>query len=114
MKFTTTLIIAIFPLIALSQNETEISTSVITEVGKNAVSESITVHTYKLTNAIESQQSDTDIQQINSEEIQAMVNLFLAVDGIHRCTFDRATQSFTILSEPTTNVASAVELINQL
>ena len=89
------------------------NTTKITEISKNHVSSSITVHTYKLNAGELSVTPDIDGNlSSNSASIERMIDTFLSVTGVSRCTFDNATQTFTILSEPSVSLSEAVQLIN--
>ena len=87
---------------------------VIVFVTKNNVSSSITVHTYKyLDSQSEENVRDIDEQIENPQKIQIIIDAFSSVEGVSRCTFDRATHTFTILSSPTTSLSHVEELINK-
>lgn len=133
---TTTLIMAIaLPLLGFSQTEnssesfnqelpaqnieTTISTSEETIqvelVSSNAVSNAITVHTYKflgieITNM---ESPDTEPRISKSAQVQNIIDSFLSIEGVTRCTFDQATQTFTILSGPQTDLSVIVNQINK-
>jgi hypothetical protein len=110
MKLTTTITaisLCFVSFIGLSQDE------IITEVSKNVVSTSITVHTYKLiTLEAGVLSSDTEEQEEYSNVINNINETFLDVDGVTRCTFDNATQTFTILTNPNVNLQMVKDQIN--
>ncbi|MFT5860450.1 MAG: hypothetical protein ACI865_002563 [Flavobacteriaceae bacterium] len=86
---------------------------ILTEVSKNNLSSSITAHTYKLGGAINSSSQDIDSNlSDHSTSIKRMIDTFLTIDGVSRCTFDTATQTFTILSEPAISLSNVIQLIN--
>jgi len=86
---------------------------VILFVVKNNVSPTISVHTYKYIKIINIEStSDVDEQVELSKNIQFIIDTFLSVQGVSRCTYDRATQTFTILAIPTTTLFHVEEIIN--
>lgn len=139
MSTTTTLLLAIaLPLIGFSQNEnssegnprksfkeeqpiqniessiSSTETNQIELVSSNAVSSSITVHTYKYFGNDVSNVEYHDIDQNTSatSDTQSITDLFLSIEEVTRCTFDQATQTFTILSGPKTDLSVIVNQIN--
>lgn len=92
----------------------DIETLRITEIAKNSVSSTMTVYTYKLNNGVisKNQENDSDIPKNNSGEVDAIINSFLSNNGVRECTFDSATQTFTILSSSDSDLSSIVENIN--
>mgnify|MGYP006137541693 CR=1 FL=1 len=86
---------------------------VILFVAKNDVSASISVHTYRLNGSISTEEiSDTDGQLDYSNNVQLIVDTFLSVEGVSRCTFDKTTQTFTLLTSPVVDLLQVVLLIN--
>lgn len=86
---------------------------VILFVAKNNVSTYMSVHTYKLNSSISTEEiSDTGGQLDYSNNVQLIVNTFLSVEGVSRCTYDEATQTFTILTSPVVDLLHVVLLIN--
>ena len=121
---TTTILLFLLPYFALTQEAStetvlvksvDLQQHIITEVGKYIASPSITVYTYKLNSEVleNSQQKDFDLPLGNSEQIQSIITIFLATQGISECTFDSATQSFTLLAEPNTVLSEVVKTINK-
>ena len=103
------------PAISSSSNEPVKTESKVTiaEVSKNQISSSITVHTYKLSGMETFKYPDNDgNQRAHSASIERMIDIFLIIEGVSRCTFDNATDTFTVLSSPSVNLLSAVRLIN--
>ena len=87
---------------------------VIVFVSKNNLSTTISVHTYKyIKNNSTEVSSDTDEQAEYSTEVQLIIDAFLSVKGVSRCTFDKATQTFTLLTSPTTSLLNVEEVINK-
>ena len=87
---------------------------VILFVAKNDVSSSISVHTYKLIIIISGEEiSDTDGHPDYSNNVQLVIDAFLSVDGVSRCTFDKATHSFTLLTSPLVDLLPVVQAINK-
>jgi hypothetical protein len=87
----------------------------VTLVSKNHLSNTITVHTYKLNYTAATSAQDNDANPSGpSSEITTIINSFSAITGVSECTFDRATQTFTIVSSPTTNLTVAVDTINHI
>jgi|TARA_B110000495_G_scaffold199132_1_gene212060 hypothetical protein len=87
---------------------------VILFVAKNNVSSSISVHTYKLNGGIGAQEiSDADGQPDYSNNVQFVVDAFLSVEGVSRCTFDKATHFFTLLTSPSVDLLPVVQTINK-
>jgi hypothetical protein len=125
MKYTTTLLIFLLSFLSYAQESIPALTSVkktqdsgqiqITEVAKIAVSNTTTVHTYVLNNNSTTTQLDSDNNEQfpTSEEIVSVINTFLAIEGVMECTFDNATQTFTIISEPLTDLSASVKSINK-
>ncbi len=122
---TTTILLFLLPYCGLTQ-ETTIESSlvinadiqyipIITEVGKYTASPNLTVYTYKLNNAFvdNSQQKDFDLPIGNSEQIQSIITILLAVQGISECTYDNPTQSFTLLADPNIDLSKVVNSINK-
>ena len=86
---------------------------VILFVAKNNVSSSISVHTYKLDGGLGAEEiSDADGQPDYSNNVQLVVDAFLSVEGVSRCTFDKATQTFTLLTSPSVDLLPVVQTIN--
>ena len=86
---------------------------VILFVAKNDVSTSVSVHTYRLNASISAEgNSDLDVQPDYSNNVQFIVDSFLTVEGVSRCTFDKATQTFTLLTSPVVDLLQVVLLIN--
>jgi len=86
---------------------------VILFVAKNNVSAHLSVHTYKLNSSISTEEiSDLDGQPDYSNNVQLIIDSFLSVQGVSRCTFDKATQSFTILTGLSVELLQVVEMIN--
>ena len=86
---------------------------VILFVSKNDVSSSVSVHTYKyLKNNTTEVFSDLDEQAEHSKKVQLIIDTFLSVEGVSRCTFDKATQTFTLLTGPTTSLSNVEVIIN--
>lgn len=86
---------------------------VILFVAKNDVSASISVHTYRLTTSSSSEEiSDVDGQLDYSNSVQLIIDTFLSVAGISRCTFDKATQTFTLIANPSLDLSQVVQTIN--
>lgn len=103
------------PAISSSSNEPVKTESKVTisEVSKNHISSSITVHTYKLAGMETFKYPDNDGNQTaHSPSIERMIDIFLTAEGVTRCTFDNATGTFTVLSSPSVNLLRAVRLIN--
>lgn len=125
MKFTITTLLILFSFEGFSQTQSNSierqSQSMnyeyprITLVAKIAVSETTTVHTYKFeTRGQITVNSDDSIgKKKNSDEVNDIIQTFQNIDGVSECTFDDATQSFTILTGPTTDLFKAVNQINQ-
>lgn len=125
MKYTTTLIIFVLSFLSYSQESIPAVRSVknaqdsgqiqISEVAKIAVSNTTTVHTYALKNHARTSQIDSDSNEqfTTSEEIVSVINTFLTIEGVMECTFDNATQTFTIISEPLTDLSACVKNINK-
>lgn len=91
----------------------QITMSKITKISENKLSASLTAHTYKLVSGELSEMTDLNSNQLsNSSSIEGMINAFLDVEGVSRCTFDHATQTFTVLSKPTTSLTQAFRSIN--
>lgn len=91
-------------------------TSIIIELeNSNAVSNTITVHTYNYLEKDNTAIQIVDSQPIESQSVETndIIELFLKVEGVTRCTFDQATQTFTILSEPLTDLSNIVNSINK-
>ena len=83
-------------------------------VSKNDVSATLSVQTYKyITNNVIGNVADQDGQVANSENVQLVIDAFLSVQGVSRCTFDRATQTFTILTSPAVNLSQVEKTINK-
>lgn len=125
MKYTTTLLIFLLSFLGYSQESIPAERSVkkaqdsgqiqIFEVAKIAVSNTTTVHTYALNNQARTSQIDSDSNEQfpTSEKVASVVNTFLAIEGVMECTFDNATQTFTIISEPLTDLSACVKNINK-
>ena len=98
----------------VKEKETALSgNSVVFFVAKNDVSFSISVHTYKLNVGIGAKEiSDVDGQPDYSNNVQFVVDAFLSVEGVSRCTFDKATHSFTLLTSPSVDLLPVVQAIN--
>lgn len=92
--------------------EISIAPETVTEVSKIHMSSTMTAHTYKLNATSATSDQDINPTPVPSSEITAMINSFSAVSGVTECTFDNATQTFTIYSSPTTNLEAAVDVIN--
>jgi len=85
----------------------------VTNVASNVVSPTITVHTYKLQASGNTTSSNDNTPQVpNTEKVEKIIEIFSAIDGVSRCTFDQSTQTFTILSTPTTDFTEALETIH--
>ena len=126
MKSTTTLVLmTLISFLGVSQetfsgsavntNNLENETVILSLVAKNEVSATMTAHTYELNDASEMavQINDETKQISNKASVNIIIGKFLAVTGVSECTFDKATQTFTILSEPSTNLLIAVQAINK-
>ena len=109
------IILALLPAIGYSQSNELENEQVVTKVSANKVSSTITVHTYSFNNeGLSSAEGlDMDGELEYSEEVQSIVDQFLSVSGISRCTFDKATNTFTILSTPETQLSEIVDIINK-
>ena len=109
------IILALLPAIGYSQSNELENEQVVTKVSANKVSSTITVHTYSFNNEGLSSAEDLDMdgELEYSEEVQSIVDQFLSVSGISRCTFDKATNTFTILSTPETQLSEIVDIINK-
>ncbi|MDX2362248.1 MAG: hypothetical protein QNK23_15685 [Crocinitomicaceae bacterium] len=115
MKATTLIcaIACILPIACLSQQTNSNSNPIVTNVASNAVSTTITVHTYKLLDPSNTASvSDNDPQVPNTAKVKSIIEIFSSVEGVTRCTFDLSTHTFTILSSPTTDFSEALEIIN--
>lgn len=99
----------------ISENEDISSEIRILETAKIAVSSMTTVHTYALNNNTKVAVEDTDLntQFSVSNEVTALINTFLAIEGVTECSFDRATQTFTIVTGSLTDLTSCVNKINK-
>lgn len=79
-------------------------------VSSNTLSNKIAVHTYKLVNgSTSSTVEDTQPNKSQSPTIKYVINCFTAIEGVERCTFDKATQTFTIVANPTTDLSSVAQ-----
>ena len=86
---------------------------VILFVAKNNVSNILSVHTYKLNSSISNEEtSDINGHPDYPNNVQLIIDSFLSVQGVSRCTFDKATHSFTILTSPSVELLQIVEMIN--
>jgi hypothetical protein len=101
--------------IAINNNNVENEAVILSFVCKNDVSATMTAHTYKLNDGSEMnvQYIDGAQQTTNKASVNHIINKFLAVPGVSDCTFDKATQTFTILSEPSAILSSMVQSINK-
>lgn len=99
----------------ISENEDISSEIRILETAKIAVSSMTTVHTYALNNNTKVAVEDADLntQFSVSNEVTALINTFLAIEGVTECSFDRATQTFTIVTGSLTDLTSCVNKINK-
>ena len=101
--------------IEADKNSSDINSLHIENVSSNAVSSTITVHTFKVIDKFESniQYSDNDPADLGTSDTQSAIDAFLKVNGVIRCTFDKATQTFTVLSGPKTDLSAVVSTINK-
>jgi hypothetical protein len=125
MKLITTLILTVISLTVFSQEtnsgiktiEKELVTTneLLILVAKIPVSETTTAHTYKFNSTQVGSQNSNDSEQNGeySVEIKNITELLLGVSGVFECSFDNATQTFTILSGPTTDLSQVIERINK-
>lgn len=122
MKHTITILTILISFLGYSQDFEEISENEdisseirILETAKIAVSSMTTVHTYALNNNTKVAVEDADLntQFSVSNEVTALINTFLAIEGVTECSFDRATQTFTIVTGSLTDLTSCVNKINK-
>lgn len=87
----------------------------ITHVSSNAVSSTVTVHTYKYSaqDDVNVEHLDSEPNESNSTGTQTIIEQISKVEGVTDCTFDRATQTFTIVSETQTDLTQVVNNINK-
>lgn len=99
----------------ISENEDISSEIRILETAKIAVSSMTTVHTYALNNNTKVAVEDADLKAQFSvlNEVTAVINTFLAIEGVTECSFDQATQTFTIVTGSLTDLTSCVNKINK-
>ena len=93
----------------------EISINKIIKVSENKLSSTLTAHTVKLVDGNTPDiEDDSGNPTVNSTSIEGMIDTFLSVSGVSRCTFDNATQTFTILSTPETSLTVVIASINNI
>lgn len=115
--YVTLFLVGVLTLLGFSSgaHAQNINEPIISEVAKNDVSSDITVHTYAFHPGAISATNDLDEQPATavSAAVQDIIDFFLGLPGVTRCTFDRATQTFTILSSPNSNFDAEVTNYNQ-
>ena len=93
----------------------EISINKIIKVSENKLSSTLTAHTVKLVDRNTPDiEDDSGNPTVNSTSIEGMIDTFLSVSGVSRCTFYNATQTFTILSTPETSLTVVIASINNI
>jgi hypothetical protein len=107
-KTTTFLFVLLLTTISFGQESND-KISGLEHVSSNTLSQTITVHTYKLIDAELSGQID-DSENANNLDanIIAIVGKISKVDGVQRCTFDAATSTFTIVTSPGTDLGNLI------
>lgn len=85
------------------------------KICENKVSANTLVHTYKLNTKNQTNASnDTDIMHTDlPTEIRSIVELLSNASGVSECSFDGATQTFTIVTALETNIQVFVDEINK-
>lgn len=113
MKFSLILLIACLPVLSRAQASQSTQQPKIELVAKYDLSSETTAHTYKLiaiSSGISSEDSNGTIEP--EKEIQAMIDSFKSQNGVNDCSFDHATQTLTIITDPLTDLSEVVNSIN--
>lgn len=122
MKHTITILSILISFLGYSQDHEKISVNEgvsseirIIEVVKIAVSKTTTVYTFVIENKSNEVLHYSDMKEMKSPstEITDIINIFLTAEGVTECSFDEATQTFTIVTGPSTDLTSCVNKINK-
>ena len=90
--------------------ETEVSGSqnqTIEKVAENIVSSSTKVFTYKVKNEAISTTQDNQQSSLSAQQ-NRIVNYFLSLQGVERASFDKATNTYTVLTNVSTKIPSTL------
>jgi len=85
----------------------------ITQTAKNDVSSTLSVYTFKYEIGQESKSHDNHPASPSFDlQITDIRTKFLGTQGVTRCTFDKATNTFTVLAQITAVLTTTVNTIN--
>ncbi len=119
MRLTILLLLISLPLITFSQQEENNAALANKEIyvslaASNTLSSDVAVHTLKL-NKQAAGQADVDMvpSGTNSSEVQNIISIVSNYEGVKDCSFDRATQTFTVVTKPTVEIDPIITLINE-
>lgn len=79
----------------------------------NKLGENTVVHTIYLDFSLPIAEKDTDPVQKTDAKVEEIVRSFSAISGVSQATYDRSTQTITVVANPGTDIGKTVSSLNQ-
>lgn len=113
MKITIILLLAFLPVYSNAQQAINDQNLKLEQVAKYDLSSETTAYTFKLISMNTAGSSEDTVEAAEpGVKVRSAIDNFLEVDGVKECTFDNATQTFTVITKPQTDLSEVVKSIN--